>query len=435
MDNVNTPILSSTGAAAALIGDPAKFGRVDEDGTVYVITPTGDRAVGSYPGKSAEEALAYFVKKFEMVASEVALLAARIRSGAMVPSDAHEAVNKLRTQITGLNGVGDLVNLSQSLEKIPALITEHEGAYQARKAAQAAERDARKAESTLVKEKIVTEAESLVDSVAWKVTTARLKVLLEEWKKAPRLDKKVDAALWKRFSSSRNKFDKRRRTYFANLATEQKKVANTKEVIVKEAESLANSKEWLNTAKRFKALMDQWKASGRGKKSTDTALWNRFKAAQDTFFAAKNADMEKRKESMSENLTKREAMIIEFEALLPISDLKSSKKRFYDLMGKWQKIGMTDRKKRDAFEKRIKKVEEEISELERNYQRKSDPSAKAQANKVVQGLQEAIENYEKQAAKAEAAGQSAKAMLAREAAAARRDWLEQAQKGLTEFTS
>ena len=435
MDNVNTPILSSTGAAAALIGDPAKFGRVGEDGTVYVITPTGDRAVGSYPGKSAEEALAYFVKKFEMAASEVALLAARIRSGAMVPSDAHEAVNKLRTQITELNGVGDLVNLSQSLEKIPALITEHEGAYQARKAAQAAERDARKAESTLVKEKIVTEAESLVDSVAWKVTTARLKVLLEDWKKAPRLDKKVDAALWKRFSSSRNKFDKRRRTHFANLATEHKEVANTKEVIVKEAESLANSKEWLNTAKRFKALMDQWKASGRGKKSTDTALWNRFKAAQDTFFAAKNADMEKRKGSMSENLTKREAMIIEFEALLPISDFKSAKKKFYDLMGKWQKIGMTDRKKRDAFEKRIKKVEEEISELERNYQRKSDPSAKAQANKVVQGLQEAIENYEKQAAKAEAAGQSAKAMLAREAAAARRDWLEQAQKGLTEFTS
>jgi hypothetical protein len=435
MDNVNTPILSSTGAAAALIGDPAKFGRVGEDGTVYVITPTGDRAVGSYPGKSAEEALAYFVKKFEMAASEVALLAARIRSGAMVPSDAHEAVNKLRTQITELNGVGDLVNLSQSLEKIPVLITEHEGAYQARKAAQAAERDTRKAESTLVKEKIVTEAESLVDSVAWKVTTARLKVLLEDWKKAPRLDKKVDAALWKRFSSSRNKFDKRRRTHFANLATEHKEVANTKEVIVKEAESLANSKEWLNTAKRFKALMDQWKASGRGKKSTDTALWNRFKAAQDTFFAAKNADMEKRKGSMSENLTKREAMIIEFEALLPISDFKSAKKRFYDLMGKWQKIGMTDRKKRDAFEKRIKKVEEEISELEINYQRKSDPSAKAQANKVVQGLQEAIENYEKQAAKAEAAGQSAKAMLAREAAAARRDWLEQAQKGLTEFTS
>jgi len=404
MENSSTPNLSNTGAASALIGDPAKFGRVGEDGTVYVITPTGDRAVGSYPGKSSDEALAYFVKKFEMAASEVALLAARIRSGAMVPSDAHEAVNKLRTQISDLNGVGDLANLSASLEKIPALITEHEGAYQARKAAQAAERELRKNEATAIKEKIVAEAESLIDSVAWKVTTARLKVLLEEWKKAPRLDKKIDAALWKRFSSSRNKFDKRRRTHFANLDSEHKKVASTKEVIVKEAEALANSKEWLATANKYKSLMDQWKASGRGKKSTDTALWTRFKSAQDTFFAAKNADMEKRKGSMVENLAKREAMIVEFEALLPITDFKSAKKKFYDL-------------------------------IERNHQRKSDPSAKAQANKVVQGLAEAIENYEKQAAKAEAAGQTAKAMVAREAAAARRAWLEQAEKGLTEFTS
>jgi len=435
MENTNTPNLSNTGAAAALIGDPAKFGRVGEDGTVYVITPTGDRAVGSYPGKSPEEALAYFVKKFEMAASEVALLAARIRSGAMVPSDAHEAVNKLRTQITELNGVGDLANLASSLEKIPALISEHEGAYQARKAAQNAERKARKVEAEAIKEKIVAEAESLIDSVAWKVTTARLKELLDDWKKAPRLDKKIDAALWKRFSSSRNKFDKRRRVHFSNLDSEQKKVASTKEVIVKEAESLANSREWLNTAKRYKELMDQWKASGRGKKSADTALWNRFKAAQDTFFKAKNADMDKRKNSMVENLAKREAMIVEFEALLPISDLKSAKNKFYDLMGKWQKIGMTDRKKRSTFDARIKKVEDEINELERNFQRKSDPSAKAQANKVVQGLAEAIENYEKQAAKAEAAGQTAKAMVAREAAAARRGWLEQAQKGLTEFTN
>lgn len=435
MQEVTTPNLSNTGAASALIGDPSKFGRVGEDGTVYVITPSGDRAVGSYPGKSAEEALAYFVKKFEMVASEVALLAARIRSGAMVPSDAHEAVNKLRTQISDLNGVGDLVTLSQSLEKIPALITEHEGAYIARKAAQTAEREARKAESIAIKEKIVAEAEGLIDSVAWKVTTARLKSLLEEWKKAPRLDKKTDAQLWKRFSSSRNKFDKRRRTHFANLATEHKKVASSKEAIVKEGESLANSKDWVNTAKQFKLLMDQWKASGRGKKSTDAALWSRFKTAQDTFFAAKNADLEKRKGSMAENLKKREVMIIEFEALLPVTDFRSAKKKFYDLMSKWQKIGMTDRKKRAGFDARIKKVEDEINELERNFQRKSDPTAKAQANKVVQGLAEAIENYEKQAAKAEAAGQIAKAMVAREAAAARRTWLEQAQKGLTEFTN
>jgi hypothetical protein len=50
-------------------------------------------------------------------------------------------------------------------------------------------------------------------------------------------------------------------------------------------------------------------------------------------------------------------------------------------------------------------------------------------------LIEAIENYEKQAKAAEELGQVAKAMVAKEAAAARRVWLEQAQKGLTEFSN
>ncbi len=433
MDNQSNSL--NNGAAAVLIGDPAKFGRVAEDGTVYVITPEGERAVGSYPGKTAEEALAYFVKKFEMVASEVALLAARIRSGAMVPSDAHEAVNKLKIQISSLNGVGDLAKLAQSIEQIPSLIDQHAGVYEAKKQAQAAEKAARKTEILAQKEKLVQEAEGLVDSVNWKATTEKLKQLLEEWKKAPRLDKKTDADLWKRFSSSRNKFDKRRRTHFAGLDSEHKKVAAAKELIVKEAESLVNSKDWLKTAQKFKSLMDQWKAAGRGKKSADTALWNRFKAAQDTFFAAKNADLEKRQGSMAENLAKREAMISEFESLLPIADFKSARNKFRDLESKWRRIGMTDRKKLAALDARIEKVSEAISELERNHARKSDPTAIAQANKVVQGLSEAIENYEKQAAKAEAAGQTAKAMLAREAAAARRTWLAEAQKGLTDFAN
>src|SRR5487761_1908381 len=204
--------ITTTTAASALIGDPAQFGRVGEDGTVYVITPEGEKAVGSYPGKSAEEALAYFVRKFEAVASEVALLAARVTSGAMVPSDANLAVNRMRQQIKELNGVGDLAALAASLEHIPTLIEGNREAYEAKKAAENAVKAAHRQEVLEAKTKIVEEAESLALSESWKATGDRLKVLLEEWKAAARLDKKSDAELWKRFSASRNKFDKRRRT-------------------------------------------------------------------------------------------------------------------------------------------------------------------------------------------------------------------------------
>ena len=305
-------------AATALIGDPAKFGYVSDDGTVFVRTPYGDKAVGSYPGKSSDEALQYFVRKFEALASEVAILGARIRSGAMVPTDAHEAVNKLRQQIIDSNVVGDLEALHASLNQLPEIIEANRANYEAKKALEKAEREARRADTLIQKENIVNEAESLADSESWKATGERLKELLDQWKAAPRLDKKSDTELWKRFSSARNKFDKRRRTHFASLDATQKSVSKTKKELVERAEALANSTDWVATARAYKSLMDQWKAAGRGKASDDAKLWARFKAAQDTFFASKNADLEKREGTMVENLAKREALLPKIEAILPI---------------------------------------------------------------------------------------------------------------------
>jgi len=420
-------------AASALIGDPAQFGRVAEDGTVYVRTPDGEKAVGSYPGKSAEEALAYFVRKFELVAGEIALLAARIKSGAMVPSDALVAVKKLRDQVRELNGVGDLAALASSVEQLEPLIEGHREAYEVKKATEAAAKSARREQILVEKEKIVVEAESLAMSENWKVTGDRLKQLLDEWKLAPRLDKKADGDLWKRFSSSRNKFDKRRRTHFASLEATQSVVSDAKKVLVAQAEALATSTDWVATARQFKTLMDAWKAAGRGKPSDDTKLWAKFKKSQDAFFAAKIADLEKRDVTMAANLAKREELLPLIEALLPIKDLKEAKNALRDHLRSWEKIGMTHRDKRSVLDARVRVVEEAIKAAEAEVWRKTDPAAKARANEVVRQLSDAIENYEKVAAKATTAGNAKKAAEALESAAARRVWLAEAEKGLAQF--
>jgi hypothetical protein len=431
MTEMNFPHQAS--AASALIGDPSAFGRVAEDGTVYVRTSNGETAVGSYPGKTPEEALSYFVRKFEVLAAEVALLAARIKSGAMVPSDAYTAVKKLREQVKELNGVGDLEALAASVEQIEPLIEGHREAYEAKKAAETAAKAARREQIIVEKEKIVVESEGLALSESWKSTGDRLKVLLDEWKAAPRLDKKADADLWKRFSSSRNKFDKRRRTHFAALEATQSVVADAKKAIVDEAEKLATSTEWVPTAKRFKALMDLWKASGRGKKSDDAKLWSRFKAAQDQFFASKNADLEKRDVTMATNLAKREELLTLIEAVLPITDIKESRKVLNEHLRSWEKIGMTHRDKRAALDARVAKVESVIKEAEADVWRKTDPAAKKRAEEVVAQLTESIANYEKVAAKSAASGNTKKAEEAAESATARKVWLAEAEKSLAEF--
>jgi hypothetical protein len=426
--------LPQASAATALIGDPAAFGRVAEDGTVYVRTSSGEKPVGSYPGKSADEALTYFVRKFEMLAAEVALLAARIKSGALVPSDAYTAVKKLREQVKELNAVGDIEALVASVEQIEPLIEGHREAYEAKKAAESAAKKARLEQILVEKEKIVAEAESLALSESWKVTGDRLKVLLDEWKSAPRLEKAADAALWKRFSSSRNKFDKRRRTHFAALEAVHSVVSDAKKAIITEAESLASSTQWVPTAKQFKVLMDAWKASGRGKPSDDAKMWARFKAAQDQFFTAKNADLEKRDATMATNLIKREELVFLIEALVPITNLDEAKKALREHMNTWNKIGMTHRDKRTSLDARVHAVELLIKEAETAHWRKSDPAAKARAAEVVKQLSDSIENYEKIAAKSEAVGNAKKAAESRESANARKVWLAEAEKSLAEFS-
>jgi hypothetical protein len=352
----------------------------------------------------------------------------------MVPSDAHAAVKKLRDQVKELNGVGDLEALAASVEQIEPLIEGHREAYEAKKAAETAAKAARREQIIVEKEKIVVEAESLALSESWKSTGDRLKVLLDEWKAAPRLDKKTDADLWKRFSSSRNKFDKRRRTHFASLEATQSVVADAKKAIVEEAEKLATSTEWVPTAKRFKALMDLWKAAGRGKKNDDAKLWARFKAAQDQFFASKNADLEKRDATMATNLAKREELLILIEAVLPITDPKEARRVLNEHLRSWEKIGMTHRDKRAALDARVAKVESVVKETEAEIWRKTDPAAKKRAEEVVAQLTESVANYEKTAAKFAASGNAKKSEEAAESAAARRVWLAEAEKALAEFS-
>ena len=96
---------------------------------------------------------------------------------------------------------------------------------------------------------------------------------------------------------------------------------------------------------------------------------------------------------------------------------------------------MTDRKKRDALEARVKVVNDAIRMAESDHARKTDPTARARANDVVTQLQGAIDNYLAQAAKAEASGNSKRAAELKEAAEARKIWLAEAMKGLAEFSN
>ena len=408
-------------------GSVHEWGRVDGDGNVFVRTADGERPVGQYPAGTPEEALAFFTERFEALSFEVELLEQRIRSGVMSPEEALQSVKTVSAQVTDANAVGDLASLTTRLESLRPVI---EGQRESRRA----ERVQKTAEAKVSKEKLVAEAEKIAEGSDWRAGANRLRTLLDEWKALPRIDRASDDALWRRFSSARTSYTRRRKAHFAEQNEKRDAAREVKERLVKEAESLADSTEWGPTAGRYRELMRQWKAAGPAPKDVDDELWRRFRAAQDTFFGARDATNAALDAEYAANAEVKEKLLVEAEALLPVTDLDAAKRGFREIADRWEAAGKVPRERIKELEGRMRVVEQAIRGLEDEQWRKSDPEKSARADDMVTQLEAAIAQVEADLAKARETGNEKKVKELEENLASRQSFLDMARRVSADYS-
>ena len=262
---------------------PERWGRVAEDGTVYVRTEDGERAVGSWQAGDPAEGLLHYARRFDDVRAEADLLHTRLSAGSGDPKQTLASARHLLESLAEASVVGDLTALRARIEY---LIGEAETAQRANREA----RDAARAEAAAHKQALVEEAEQIgAESTQWKPAGDRLRAILEEWKLIKGVDRKTDELLWKRFAKARDAFNRRRGSHFADLDRQRASAKARKQELVEEAQRIADSEDWGDTATRYKELMAEWKAAGRAPKEADDALWQQFRAAQDQFFSRRSA--------------------------------------------------------------------------------------------------------------------------------------------------
>ncbi|WP_459973263.1 DUF349 domain-containing protein [Nocardioides pyridinolyticus] len=403
------------------------WGRVDDDGTVYVKTDDGERSVGQYPEGTPEEALKFFTERYDALAFEVDLLEQRIKSGVMSPDEAATSVRTVREQVTEANAVGDLAGLAARLDALSPVL---ESQREARKA----ERAQRSAEARAGKERIVTEAEQLASGNDWRNGANRMRELLDEWKTLPRIDRSSDDALWRRFSTARTSYTRRRKAHFAEQHEKRDQARSVKERLVVEAEELATSTDWGPMAGRYRDLMRQWKAAGPAPRDVDEALWKRFRGAQDTFFGARDAAAAEQDQEFAANAEVKEQLLAEAEALLPVSDVEAAKRAFRDIAERWDAAGKVPRDRMRELEGRIRRVEQEIRSIEDEQWRKSDPEKSARADDMVSKLEAAIAQVEADLEKARSAGNDKLVRELEENLESRQSFLEMAKRASADFS-
>ncbi|MEW2630571.1 DUF349 domain-containing protein [Streptomyces sp. NPDC048389] len=402
------------------------WGRVDETGTVYVRTAEGEQVVGSWQAGTPEEALAYFERKYEGLVVEIGLLERRVKTTDLSAKDAQAAIDHLRQQVDEHHAVGDLQALRVRLDALVETVGKRREERKAQRAKQADE--ARRA-----KEALVTEAEELAQSEQWRSAGERLRALVDIWKGLPRLDRKSDDELWHRFSHARSAFSKRRKAHFASLDAQREEARQIKERLVAEAEALSGSTDWGPTAARYRDLMAQWKAAGRAQREAEDDLWNRFRGAQDVFFAARSGVFAERDAEQTENLKLKEELAAEAEKLVPVTDLKAARAAFRSINERWEAVGHVPRDARPKVEGRMHAVERALQESEENEWRRTNPEARARAEGLTGQLQAAVDKLRGQIDAARASGNNARADKLAKELEGRQALLDQALKGLQEF--
>jgi hypothetical protein len=398
--------------------DGAAYGRIDADGTVYVRTATGERAVGSWQAGSPEEGLAHFARRYDDLATEVELLEARLDSGAADAQHTLAGVHRLQASLATAAVVGDIDALALRLD---ALADKVSAKAEEAKAARSAARERAAAR----KRELVTEAEQIAtESTQWKVAGDRLREILDEWKTIKGVDRKSDGELWKRYAAARDAFGRRRGAHFASLDAQRKEAQTRKEELVAEAEALAESTDWGPTATQLKQLMAEWKASGRAQRDAEETLWTRFRAAQDLFFSRRGEVFGERDAEQRENQQLKEALLAEAEGLDVERDVKSAQAALRDIQSRWEQVGRVPRESMHTLERRLRAVEEDIRDaVDADWRRGS-----AESNPLLEQMRAQVAEAEQRLAKAKVAGDTRRVSDAEKALESKRRFLALAEQ-------
>ena len=146
-----------------------------------------------------------------------------------------------------------------------------------------------------------------------------------------------------------------------------------------QAESLADSTDWAGTSSAYRELMRQWKEAGRAGRDDEAELWKRFRGAQDKFFSARSEVFAAKETELRANATAKEQLLVEAQALLPVTDWRPAKSALRSIQERWEQAGPVPRESRDQLEQGLRKVEDAVKRAEEAQWKRSNPEALARA--------------------------------------------------------
>ena len=187
-------------------------------------------------------------------------------------------------------------------------------------------------------------------SVEWNTLSKQIDEIQKEWKTIGFATKKENQRVYDRFRAACDKFYERKRLYYSEFKDSMNENLSKKLALIEQAEQLKDSTEWKKTTEAFIDLQKQWKEIGAVPRKKSEALWKRFRAACDAFFAERDKNAKPENDYYG-NLKAKKALIAEVNAFEPSDDEQVMRDAAATYAERWQAIGFVPFKEKEAIAK------------------------------------------------------------------------------------
>lgn len=208
------------------------------------------------------------------------------------------------------------------------------------------------------KEALLAEAVELGAHEDVIVAYRRLQELHNKWRQIGPVAKELRDEIWNKFRDASAEVNKRYQSFFeARKAREAENEAG-KTALCEKIEAIdltepSSYSRWDELTKVVMDIQEQWRSYGFAPKKVNRALFARFRAACDAFFAAKAEYYRTTRESLNANLERKQALAARAEELAQSTDWKKAGDELMEMQKEWKTIGAIPKKYSDALWKRF----------------------------------------------------------------------------------
>jgi hypothetical protein len=207
-----------------------------------------------------------------------------------------------------------------------------------------------------VQEELCREMEALKTEENPDTASRRMRELQGRWKEVALAPRTQGEAMWRRFKAAQDEIFNRTAAHFAAQNAERSGNLVKKQALVERAEALAPSSDWVRTAAQMQALQAEWKTIGPVSRGQEKAIWERFRSACDRFFTRRQEDLKRRKDEWALNLSRKEALCMQAEALAESTDWNTAAATLKKLQAEWKTIGPVRKAKSEVVWQRFREA-------------------------------------------------------------------------------